>query len=91
MLTSTKLGKHLATLTQILNLTKSELEQLADHLDHNLHVHKYYYSLPQEVVFLARVGKVLMATNQISLVINQIIDVINQIINVITQIINLIV
>lgn len=62
-LTATKLRKHLATLTQILNLTKSELEQLADHLGHNIDVHKKYYRLPQEVLFLAKVSKVLMAAD----------------------------
>lgn len=60
-LTATKLRKHLATLSQILSLTNGELEQLANHLGHDVNVHKQYYRLPQEILFLAKVSKVLIA------------------------------
>ncbi|PIK41677.1 hypothetical protein BSL78_21482 [Apostichopus japonicus] len=50
-LTATNLRKHLATVSQILNLSSSELEQLANHLGHDVNVHRQYYRLPQDIIF----------------------------------------
>ncbi|XP_071828561.1 uncharacterized protein [Apostichopus japonicus] len=63
-LTATNMRKHLATLSQILNLSESELEQLANHLGHNISVHKEYYRLPQDVIFLAKVSKLLLTAEK---------------------------
>lgn len=59
-LTATNMRKHLATLSQIMNLSGSELEQLANHLGHDISVHQEYYRLPQDVLFLAKVSKLLL-------------------------------
>jgi hypothetical protein len=60
-LTSTKLRKHIATTSQILNLTDSELDMLANFLGHDIRVHREYYRLPQETLQLAKVSKILLA------------------------------
>ncbi|KAJ8018973.1 hypothetical protein HOLleu_42721 [Holothuria leucospilota] len=60
-LTSTKLKKHLATMSQIIKLKDNEPEQLANHLGHDVAVHREYYRLPQESLSLAKVSKLLFA------------------------------
>ncbi|XP_014873036.1 uncharacterized protein LOC106936497 [Poecilia latipinna] len=63
-LTSTKLRKHIATLSTVLNLKTTELDQLADFLGHNIAVHRKHYRLPEGTVQLAKVSKVLLALEQ---------------------------
>lgn len=60
-LTSTKLRKQTGTLSQVLNLTKPELDQLADFLGHDIRVHRHFYRLPEGTIQLAKISKVLMA------------------------------
>lgn len=60
----TKLRKHVATLSQLLNLKDNELEQLANHMGHNISVHREYYRLPQETVLLAKMSKLLSLTEK---------------------------
>ncbi|XP_029943204.1 uncharacterized protein LOC115385360 isoform X2 [Salarias fasciatus] len=60
-LTSTKLRKHIATMSQILNLDENECDQLADFLGHDIRIHRQYYRLPQGTLQLARMSKVLLA------------------------------
>ncbi|XP_054908272.1 uncharacterized protein LOC129374093 [Poeciliopsis prolifica] len=60
-LTSTKLRKQITTLSQILNLSNMELEQLANFLGHNINVHRQFYRLPEGTLQLAKLSKVLMA------------------------------
>ncbi|KAJ8048981.1 hypothetical protein HOLleu_01514 [Holothuria leucospilota] len=54
----TKLRKHLATLSKLLDL-KNELEQLANHMGHDISTHREYYCLPQETILLAKMSKLL--------------------------------
>lgn len=63
-LTSTKLRKHIATLSTILNLKTTEVDQLADYLGHNIAVHRKHYRLPEGTLQLAKISKVLMAIEQ---------------------------
>lgn len=63
-LKSTKLRKHIATVSQILNLNKNELEQLADFMGHNLNVHFEFYRLPDRTAQIAKLGKLLLALEQ---------------------------
>jgi len=44
-ITSTRLRKHVATVTQLLNLSESDIEQLATFLGHTKDVHKEFYRL----------------------------------------------
>lgn len=44
-ITSTRLRKHVATVTQILNLSEGDIEQLSTFMGHSINVHKEYYRL----------------------------------------------
>ena len=66
-LTSTKLRKHAATLSTVLNLTDTEMDQLANFLGHDIRIHREFYRLPDKTLQLAKISKVLMALEQGSL------------------------
>lgn len=59
-ITSTKLRKHIATLSQLLNLKDQELEIIATFLCHDIKVHWEYYRLPEGTLQIAKCGKQLM-------------------------------
>ncbi|KAL7846113.1 hypothetical protein AOLI_G00243050 [Acnodon oligacanthus] len=60
-LRSTHLRKHVATLSQILNLKNNELDQVANFLGHDIRVHREYYRLPEATTQLAKISKLLLA------------------------------
>lgn len=60
-------AKHVATLSQILNLKNHELNQLADFLGHDIRVHRDFYGLPEATIETAKISKVLLATENGSL------------------------
>lgn len=59
-ITSTRLRKHLATLSQLLNLTDNEIEQLATFMGHTPGVHKNNYRLPDGIYQTAKISKLLL-------------------------------
>ncbi|CAH0563122.1 unnamed protein product [Brassicogethes aeneus] len=59
-ITSTKLRKHLATLTQIFSMSDTDLEQLANFMGHTIGVHKNNYRLPDDVYQTAKISKLLL-------------------------------
>ena len=61
LLTSTRLRKHVATMSQIMNLRKNELDMLAAFMGHDLFVHRNYYRLPQDSIEMAKVSRILLA------------------------------
>ncbi|XP_022179916.1 uncharacterized protein LOC111040345 [Myzus persicae] len=61
LLTSTKLRKHIATMSQLLNLSTNDREQLANFMGHDLAIHNEYYRLPNETLQISRVSKILLA------------------------------
>ncbi|KAI4800013.1 hypothetical protein KUCAC02_016550 [Chaenocephalus aceratus] len=63
-LTSTKLRKQTGTLSQVHNLTNTELDLLADFLGHDIRVHRQFYGLPEGTLQLAKISKLLMALEQ---------------------------
>ncbi|KAM9716009.1 uncharacterized protein ACNS7B_022131 [Menidia menidia] len=63
-LTSTKLRKHAATLSTVLNLTDTEMDQLANFLGHDIRIHREFYRLPEKTLQLAKISKLLMALEQ---------------------------
>lgn len=63
-LTSTKLCKQTGTLSQVLSLSNTELDQLADFLGHDIRVRQQFYRLPEGTLQLAKISKVLMALGQ---------------------------
>ncbi|XP_029916232.1 uncharacterized protein LOC115370202 isoform X2 [Myripristis murdjan] len=60
-LRSTQLRKHVATLSQIMNLKDNELDQLAKFMGHDIRVHREYYRLTENTLQLAKMSKLLMA------------------------------
>ncbi len=60
-LTSTKLRKQIGTLSEVLNLSNAELDQLADFLGHDIRVHRQFYRLPEGTLQLAKISKILLA------------------------------
>jgi len=58
---STHLHKHVATLSPILNLIITELDQVADLLGHDIRIHQDYYRLPEASTQLAKIYKLLLA------------------------------
>lgn len=54
----------MATLSTVLNLKTTEMDQLADFMGHNIRVHAKFYRLPESTLQLARISKVLMAMEQ---------------------------
>lgn len=63
-LTSTNLRKHIATLSAVLNLQDTEMDQLADFLGHDIRVHRKFYRLPEGTLQVAKISKILMALEQ---------------------------
>uniref|UniRef100_A0A096LZJ8 Uncharacterized protein n=1 Tax=Poecilia formosa TaxID=48698 RepID=A0A096LZJ8_POEFO len=59
-----KLRKQTATLSQILNLSNTELDQVAYFLGHDIRVHRQFYRLPEGTLQLAKISKVLVALEQ---------------------------
>lgn len=60
-LRSTHLRKHVATLSQVLNLKNNELDQVADFLGHDIRVHRDFYRLPVPTTQLAKISKLLLS------------------------------
>lgn len=60
-LRSTYLRKHIATVSQILNLKNNELDQLANFLGHDIRVHRDFYRLPEATIEMAKITKLLLA------------------------------
>nr|XP_033961125.1 uncharacterized protein LOC117462878 [Pseudochaenichthys georgianus] len=63
-LTSTRLRKHAATLSTVLNMTDTEMDQLANFLGHDIRIPREFYRLPEKTLQLAKISKVLMALEQ---------------------------
>ena len=63
-ITSTKLRKHIATMSQLVNLKENELDLLATFLGHDVRVHREVYRMPEATTQLALVSKLLMASEK---------------------------
>ncbi|XP_052756327.1 uncharacterized protein LOC128201936 [Galleria mellonella] len=59
-ISSTRLRKHLATLSQIFSMSENDLEQLATFMGHTNEVHKKSYRLPDDVYQTAKISKLLI-------------------------------
>ena len=59
----TGLRKHLATQCQVLNLDGKEIDTLAGLMDHSKTIHEKFYWLPSDVLQVAKVTKILLATD----------------------------
>jgi len=56
-LRSTNLRKHVATLSQVLNLKENELDMLAQYMGHDIRVHRQFYRLPNDVLQTSKLAK----------------------------------
>jgi len=67
-LTSTNFRKHVATLSQIINLKDHKLDTLAQFLGHDIRVHRKFYRLPNDVVQTSQITKIflLMETGELA-------------------------
>jgi integrase len=63
LITSTNLRKQLATLAQILNLKENSQDLLATFQGHDIRIHREYYRLPENVLQVAKMSKVLRCIN----------------------------
>ena len=61
---STKLQKHIATMSQLFNLKDNELDILASFLGHNIQVHRDFYRLLKNTIILAKISKILIAAEK---------------------------
>lgn len=59
-MTSTKLRKHLATLSQLFDMSENDIEQLAGFMGHTVGIHRGSYRLPNDVFQTAKISKVLL-------------------------------
>lgn len=59
-ITATRLRKHLATITQLLQFSESDLEQLSNFMGHTLKTHCDMYRMPDDVYQTAKVSKLLL-------------------------------
>ena len=61
---SNELRKYCATVMQIVDLEETQLRWLADHLGHNMDVHREYYRLRESTVELSKVSRLLLAMDE---------------------------
>lgn len=64
LLRSTKLRKQVATMSQLVNLQNNELDILARFLGHDVNIHREYYRLPEDHIQVAKVAKLLQASEK---------------------------
>ena len=58
---STLLGKHVATISQLVNLSLSEMHQLTNYMGHNLNLHIVSHRVPDDSEKITKVGRLLAA------------------------------
>ncbi|KAI4468081.1 hypothetical protein MML48_2g00016979 [Holotrichia oblita] len=59
-ISSNKLRKQIATIMQILNLSKAETKQFSDFMGHTLKTQEEFYELPVDIFQTAKVSKLLL-------------------------------
>ena len=63
-ITSTKMRKYIATISQVLSLKETEVDWLARHLGHDIRVHRDFYRLHHSTIEIAKVSKLLLAVDK---------------------------
>ncbi|XP_038062636.1 uncharacterized protein LOC119733132 [Patiria miniata] len=59
-LRATRLRKHIATVSQVMNLQENELDLLASFLGHDVRTHREFYRMPESTLQVAKLSKVLL-------------------------------
>ena len=62
--TSTKLRKCIAPISQVLSMEEKEVDWLACHLAHAIHVHRDFYRLHESKTEIAKVSKLFLTVDQ---------------------------
>ena len=62
-ITSTKLRKYIATVSQTAALSEVDIDWLACHLGHDVRIHREFYRLHHSTTELAKVSKLLLAVD----------------------------
>ena len=62
--TSTKLRKYIASISQVLSMEEKEVDWLARHLGHDIRVHRDFYRLHESTIEIAKVSKLLLTVDQ---------------------------
>ncbi|XP_044590316.1 uncharacterized protein LOC123268918 [Cotesia glomerata] len=63
-ISSNKLRKQIATVMQLISLTKDETKHFAEFMGHNEKTHNQFYELPQDIYQTAKVSKLLILMDQ---------------------------
>lgn len=63
-ITSTRLRKYIATISQVLSLKETEVDWLARHLGHDIRVHRDFYRLHESTIEIAKFSKLLLTVDQ---------------------------
>ena len=58
------LRKHVATVSQLFNLTETEQDWLTNHLGHDIRIHREFYRLNEDVTIVTKVAKLLIAVDR---------------------------
>ncbi|KAB7500501.1 hypothetical protein Anas_14769, partial [Armadillidium nasatum] len=64
LLTSTRLRKYVATVSQIMNLKENEMDWLASHLGHDITIQRNFYRLQDSTIYLTKISKLLIAIDE---------------------------
>ena len=62
-ISSTRLCKYIATVCQVFDLKEGEMQWLANHMGHELHIHRDFYRLNESTIEIAKVSRILMAVD----------------------------
>ncbi|CAB4030026.1 Hypothetical predicted protein, partial [Paramuricea clavata] len=63
-ITSTNLQKYVATISQLVDMDKNEMEWLVNHLGHNVNIHKNFYRMQSSTLEMAVIGNLLIAVDK---------------------------
>lgn len=63
-ITSTRMRKYIATISQVLSLKETEVDWLARHLGRDIRVHRDFYRLHESTIEIAKVSKLLLTVDQ---------------------------
>ena len=62
-ISSARLRKYIATVCQVFDLKEGEMQWLANHVGHELHIYRDFYRPHESTVEIAKVSRILMAVD----------------------------
>ena len=64
VITSISLRKYIANLSQLVDMDENEMGWLAQHLGHDLHIHKEFYRMQESTLEMAVMNNLLVAIDE---------------------------